>query len=115
MIWPKLDSGEMRHQISILAPVAVSDESGSNVKLTPILTCKAKIVIVKGTGSDVLQAGQETTQLFITISIWWQAGIRADMQVQTLHGLVRIESVENVLNMDKVLILNCLSIGKNDT
>ena len=56
---------------------------------------------------------RETTQLFLIISIWWQAGILANMQVQALNGLYLIQSVENLLELDVVLKLNCLAIGKN--
>jgi hypothetical protein len=35
------------------------------------------------------------------------------MQVQALNGLYLIQSVENVLELDVVLKLNCLAIGKN--
>jgi hypothetical protein len=91
MKWPTLDSGEMRHQITILGQVPATDISGSTV----------------------IRSGQETTQLFLIISIWWQAGILANMQVQALNGLYLIQSVENVLELDVVLKLNCLAIGKN--
>jgi len=111
MKWPSLDPGELRHQITILAPVAATDVSGSTVALVPLVTCYAKIDVVKGL--DVIRSGQETTQLYLIVSMWWQAGIAANMQVQALNGLYLIESVENVLELDVVLKLNCLAIGKN--
>ena len=111
MKWPTLDSGEMRHQITILGQVSSSDVSGGTVAVAPVVTCYAKIEPVRGI--DVIKSGQETTQLFLIISIWWQAGILANMQVQALNGLYLIQSVENVLELDVVLKLNCLAIGKN--
>ena len=111
MKWPTLDSGEMRHQITILGQVPSSDISGSTATMAPLLTCYAKIEPVRGL--DVIKSGQETTQLFLVISIWWQAGILANMQVQALNGLYLIQSVENLLELDVVLKLNCLAIGKN--
>ena len=111
MKWPTLDSGEMRHQITILAQVPATDVSGGTVAMAPFVTCYAKIEPVRGI--DVIKSGQETTQLFLIISIWWQAGILANMQVQALNGLYLIQSVENVLELDVVLKLNCLAIGKN--
>jgi len=80
MKWPTLDSGEMRHQITILGQVPSSDVSGSTVAMAPILTCYAKIEPV--CGIEVIKSGHETTQLFLTLSIWWQAGIVANMQVR---------------------------------
>ena len=111
MKWPTLDSGEMRHQITILGQVPSLDVSGGTVAMVPLLTCYAKIEPVRGL--DVIKSGQETTQLFLIISIWWQAGILANMQVQALNGLYLIQSVENLLELDVVLKLNCLAIGKN--
>ena len=111
MKWPTLDSGEMRHQITILGQVPATDVSGGTVAMVPLVTCYAKIEPVRGI--DVIKSGQETTQLFLIISIWWQAGILANMQVQALNGLYLIQSVENVLELDVVLKLNCLAIGKN--
>ena len=111
MKWPTLDSGEMRHQITILAQAPSSDVSGSTVAMVPLVTCYAKIEPVRGI--DVIRSGQETTQLFLIISIWWQSGILANMQVQALNGLYLIQSVENVLELDVVLKLNCLAIGRN--
>ena len=111
MKWPTLDSGEMRHQITILGQVPSTDVSGGTVAMVPLLTCYAKIEPVRGI--DVIKSGQETTQLFLIISIWWQAGILANMQVQALNGLYLIQSLENVLELDVVLKLNCLAIGKN--
>ena len=111
MKWPTLDSGEMRHQITILRQVPSVDVSGGTVAMAPLVTCYAKIEPVRGL--DVIKSGQETTQLFLVISIWWQAGILANMQVQALNGLYLIQSVENLLELDVVLKLNCLAIGKN--
>ena len=112
MKWPTLDSGEMRHQITILGQVPSSDVSGSTVTMAPILTCYAKIEPVRGV--DVIKSGQETTQLFLTLSIWWQAGIVANMQVQALNGLYVIEEIENVLEMDIVLKMNCIALGSSE-
>ena len=111
MKWPTLDSGEMRHQITILGQVPATDISGGTVAMAPLVTCYAKIEPVRGL--DVIKAGQETTQLYLTISIWWQAGILPNMQVQALNGLYLIQSIENLLELNVVLKLTCLAIGKN--
>jgi hypothetical protein len=62
----------------------------------------------------VIKAGQVTTQLFLTISIWYQAGILADMQVQAMNGLYVIQSVENISELDVVLVLNCVALSQNE-
>ena len=111
MNWPSIDPGEMRHQITILQQQRSSDASGSAVTMVPFASAYAKIVVIRGT--DVIKAGQVTTQLFLTISIWYQAGILADMQVQALNGLYVIQSVENVSELGVVLVLNCVALSQN--
>jgi head-tail adaptor len=106
--WPSLDPGDLRNQISILQQTQSSDAS----VMAPFATAYAKIDPVRGT--DVLKAGQVTTQEFLVISMWYQPGILADMQVQALNGLYVIQGVEDLLEMDIVLKLNCLAIGRND-
>jgi SPP1 family predicted phage head-tail adaptor len=110
--WPSLDPGDLRNQISILQQTQSSDASGNTVVMAPFATAYAKIDPVRGT--DVLKAGQVTTQEFLVISMWYQPGILADMQVQALNGLYVIQGVEDLLEMDIVLKLNCLAIGRND-
>jgi head-tail adaptor len=109
--WPTIDPGELRNQISILQPTPSSDVSGNTVVMAPFLTAYAKIDAVRGT--DVLKSGQVTTQEFLVITMWYQPGVLADMQVQALNGLYVIQSVENLLEMDIVLKLNCLALGLN--
>ena len=111
MQWPTLDAGELRHQITILGPVPGSDASGSTVMMSPKVTAYAKIEVVRG--ADVVRNGQVTTQTMLVISMWYQDGIASNMQVQALNGLYLIQSVENLLELDVVLKLNCLAIGKN--
>jgi SPP1 family predicted phage head-tail adaptor len=110
--WPTIDPGDLRNQISILQQTPSSDASGSTVTWGPFVTAWAKIDPVRGT--DVLKSGQVTTQEFLVITMWYQPGILADMQVQAPNGLYVIQSVENLLEMDIVLRLNCLALGKND-
>ena len=113
MKWPKLNPGELVHQISILQQVDGSDESGATVTMQPLFAnLPAKIEAVRGI--DVLRSGQATTQLFVTVSIWFRAGILPNMQVQTATSLYLIQSVENVMERGIVLKLNCLALGRND-
>jgi head-tail adaptor len=111
MNWPTLNAGELRHQITILGPVAGQDESGATVTMQPFVTAYAKIEIVRG--ADVIRNGQVTTQTMLVISLWWQVGIASNMQVQALNGLYVIEEIENVLEMNIVLKMNCVAIGSN--
>ena len=110
--WATLDPGSLRHRITILRPVPAVDIAGSTVSFVPLLTCYAKIDPVRGL--DIIKSGQQTTQLFLLISLWWQAGIAANMRVQADNGTYLIESVDNVLELNLVLKLTCIGIGKND-
>ena len=111
MNWPTLDPGDLRHQITILRPTPSSDESGTTVVMAPFATARAKIEPVRGI--DVIRSGQTTTQLFLTVTMWWQAGILADMQVQAPNGLYVIQAVDNVLELNQILKLTCLALGRN--
>lgn len=114
--WPTIDIGRMRHQVTILAPGPASppafDAAGPVVTFQPFATAMAAIETVRGT--DVIRGGQTATQLFLTVGMWWQAGIAANQQVQSDNGSTYvIQSVENILELDVVLVLNCVALGSN--
>ena len=114
MTWPSINPGELRHLVTINQQQATTDASGNEVTMVALYTAvPAKCVVVKGT--DVLKAGQVTTNTYLTVTIWFQPGILASMQLQRKHDTVTylIQSIDNVNEMDIVLVLNCLAIGKN--
>jgi SPP1 family predicted phage head-tail adaptor len=106
-----LDPGKMVHRISILQETTVSDISGTAAAWTPFVTTWAQIDPVRGI--DVLKAGQDTTQLYLTVKIRWQTGIMANMRVQTLNGIYVIQAVENPGERSVILVLNCLALSQN--
>ena len=113
---PVLDIGRMRHPITIqsygLTSPPTYDATGPMQVWTPFTTAMAAIEIVRG--KDVILGGQTATNLNLTLLIWFQPGILADMQVISDNGsLYVITSVENIEEMDVALILNCLAIGVN--
>ena len=114
--WPSIDIGRLRHPITIYAidPTGkqVVDASGVTPALLPFATAMAAIEAVRG--SELIKSGQNTTQLFLTVSLWFIAGILPDMQVVTDGGSTYvIQSVENVLELGVVMVLNCLGLGAN--
>lgn len=110
--WPMLNPGEAIHRIRILQETTVEDISGTAPTWTPLFDTWAKIQPVRGT--DVLKSGQDTAQSFITITIFWQAGILANMRVQTLDGTFIIQGKpEDPGNRHVILILNCIGLGVN--
>lgn len=110
--WPKIDPGEMVHQVTILQQTQGTDLSGAVTVWTPFLTTWAAIEPVRGT--DVLKAGQDTTQLYLQIKIRWQTGIQPNMRVQKADGTqFIIQAIENVCERNVVLVLFCLGLGLN--
>lgn len=111
---PTIDIGSMRHPIIIQANGPTTpptyDSTGPVFTPTTFTTAMAKIRAVRG--RDVILSGQTATQLFLEVGLWWQPGILPNMQVLTeLGSQYVIQSVENVLEMNVILILNCIGIG----
>lgn len=112
-----LDFGKLRHAITIqtFGPPSPQtyDSSGPVRGWNTFTTALAAIETVRGT--DVIRSGQITTQLFLTVTMWWQAGILPNMRVVSDNGSEYvIESVENILELNVVAVLNCIAIGLND-
>jgi len=113
LTWPSINPGELRHLVTINQQQATTDASGNEVIMVELYSgVPAKCVVVKGL--DVLKAGQVTTQTFLTVTIWFQPGILANMQLTRKGDTVTylIQSIDNLELMNIVLVLNCLAIGK---
>jgi len=104
-----IDPGAMVHIVTIFESVTVEDASGTVSQWRPVLKAWAQIDPVRG--SEVIKAGQDTTQLFLTVKIYWQQNIRANMRVDSLNGSYLIQSIENLGERNVVLVLNCLALG----
>jgi hypothetical protein len=114
--WPTLEVGQCIHAITIYREEISSppeyDAAGQSTSWVPVATAMAAIEIMRGT--DVIRAGQATSQLFIEVTLWWQPGIEPNMQVVSDNGSTYIiQSVENVNERNAVLRLNCLGLGAN--
>lgn len=109
--WPMIDPGTMVHWVNILAPQPGTDISGTTVTYVPLLSTWAAIDPVKGT--DVIKGGQDTTKLFLTITIRWQSGILPNMRVQSLNGTYVIQAIENPGERNILLRMTCLGLGAN--
>jgi SPP1 family predicted phage head-tail adaptor len=111
--WPKIDPGAMVHQITILQQTQGTDISGAVTVWTPFVSTWASIDPVRGT--DVLKAGQDTTNLYLRVCIRWQTGIQPNMRVQRVDGVTTyvIQAIENPGERNVVLVLFCLALGLN--
>lgn len=115
--YPTIDIGAMRHAITIqsegVGDPPVIDASGVVVSPQTFVTADAAIDYIRGL--DVIKGGQTTSQAFLAAAIWFQAGIIGGMKVINDNGNTYIiQSVDNVLEMDVVLILNCVGLGANE-
>lgn len=114
---PTLNIGSLRHTITIQTSGPTSppttNAAGPVLTWTTLTTAQAAIEMVRGT--DVIKGGQIATQLYLTLALWYVPGVAPNMQVVSDNGSTYvIQSVENVLEMNVVLVLNCLGLGLND-
>ena len=115
--WPILDVSRCVHPITIWQQAPASppeiDAGGPVMTWQPVATAMAAIEIVRGL--DVIRGGQVTTQLYLTVTFWYQAGILPNMRATAENGSTYvIQSVENVNERNIVLRLNCLGLGANE-
>lgn len=124
--YPTIDLGKMRHSITIQyqtpasppafdagGPVLQWSQFLPNPNASPPDVIMAAIGPVSG--KDVIKSGQTVTQLFVTVAMWYQPGILPNMRVVSDNGAVYIiQSIENALELNVAITLNCIAIGAND-
>lgn len=111
MPWQEFDAGDLRHKIEIHQQVAGTDESGAVVTYEKWIETFASIKTTRA--SDFIKAGQDTAQLYLTITIRWQSGIDSSMRVKSRNGTYTIQAIENIDEMNTWLVLTCIAVGKN--
>ena len=113
--FPAVDPGSFRHQIQLLGQVVSNGTAGAQVSyqtLNPPVTSWAKIEYVRG--SELISGGQDVSQDFLKLTLWYRPEYAANMRIQTPSGKQYIiQSYENVKEMNVYLILYCLGIGSN--
>ena len=109
--FPSLQPGDLRHWITFMVQTVTDGQSGKVISWVPSSQgAWTKIEAVRGT--DVIRSGQDVTQLFLTVSMWFQDGVKASMHILAPSGAEYVvNSVENVLEMDHILVLNCVALG----
>jgi SPP1 family predicted phage head-tail adaptor len=114
--WPTVDPGRFRHQITLLEQVAGSDASGAKVdyKADDIpVTAWADFEYLRGT--DIIKAGQDISQVYAKVTMWFRPEFTANKRIQTSDGAqFVIQAVENVRRMNMYAVLMCLGIGPNN-
>ena len=109
MTWPTLNSGDLRHRVTVLAETVIASAAGTDTVLSPVISAWARIEPMKGT--DVIRSGQNITQLPVIVSMYYDARVQSRMQLQTVNGLYVIQSIRNVLELNAVMELTCLAIA----
>ena len=109
MIWPTLNSGDLRHRVTVLVETATTNAAGTDTVLSPVISSWAKIEPTKGT--DVIRSGQDITQVPVMVSMYYDARVQPKMQLQALNGRYAIQAVRNVLELNAVMELTCLAVA----
>ncbi|SRR5229473_812539 len=113
--WPSIEIGRMIHRVTInqYGPTSPPsfDAAGPIQKWTEFAQVWAAISPISG--KDVIKGGQTTSQLFLSLAMWFMPGLQERMQIynQTTGTTYSIESIENVLERNVVLEVNCLALG----
>ena len=86
--------------------------AGTDTALVPVISAWAKLEPMKGT--DVIRSGQNITQLPVMVSMYYDARVQPNMQLQTLNGRYAIQAIRNVLELNAVMELTCLAIAGSE-
>ena len=110
---PSINIGALRHSITIQAQAPKSPPefgvAGEVTAWTDFATATAAIQAIRGL--DAIRGGMAITQLYMTIALWWIPGVEPNMRVKFNDSMFVIQSVDNILMMDTVLVLNCVALG----
>lgn len=110
--WPSFDPGTLVHQVQLLRQQVGSGAAGANVSWVTFLTAYAAIEPMRG--MDAIRAGQQVSQLTLTVTMRWQSGILPNMRVKSLNGTYLIQSIENIGERNIWLRMTCLGLGANE-
>lgn len=121
---PTIDIGAMRHEVDILSlgptSPATYDDAGP-IQISTALTGGPYWAAIGGqasgaarNGLDVIHGGSIISQLPLIVAMWFDSRAEPNMQIRRSNGAIYvIQSIENVLEMDVVMVLTCLGIGAN--
>jgi SPP1 family predicted phage head-tail adaptor len=117
--WPRgfpPDPGSFRHLVTFLKQMPVSDASGTSVQWfpsSPPETAWAKIETLRAT--DVIKSGQTVSQVYLTVTMWYRAGVESKDRIFGPNGKQYVvQAVENVLERNVYLVLTCVALAGNN-
>jgi head-tail adaptor len=114
---PAVNAGMLRHQVNFQSQAVASppiySASGPTASWTTVFSDLAAIETISG--KDMIKSGLTTTQLYLSITMYWRADVLPGMRVvRAATGSVYIvQAAENILEMDTVLVLTCIGLALN--
>jgi len=114
---PVMDAARLRHRVLFLEPTPGTDDSGSTVTWAagnPPDIAWAEIVPTRG--SDIIRAGQDVSQVWITVTLRYNPSKTRtpNTRLQAPSGSIFVvQAIENVLEMNVWLVMTCLGLGAN--
>jgi SPP1 family predicted phage head-tail adaptor len=109
MIWPKLNPGDLRHRVTVVEETVTANAAGTDTVLSPVISAWAKIEPMRG--ADIIRSGQNITELPVIVSMYYDARVQPKMLLQTLNGRYAIQAIRNVLELNAVMELTCITIA----
>jgi SPP1 family predicted phage head-tail adaptor len=113
--WPEIDPGRFRQRITLLERRQDQDASGAKTTYapaTPPVRAWAEIVFVRGT--EVLKAGQDVSQVFLTLTTWYRKELVKGGRFLAPDGSeFIIQALENVRMLNVYHVLTCIGVGGN--
>jgi SPP1 family predicted phage head-tail adaptor len=111
MNWPSINPGLLRHQIQIEAQTAATDGAGQRQDVwTTMFGAYAAIDTLSL--REMYQSGQDTSQVTHRVTLrWTNDPIVPGMQVMFGARRFRIQSVDNVLELNVLVKLLCLELN----
>ena len=108
-----IDSGKLRHWIDIQSPSTSQTSTGSpTTTWTTFYSCMAKIDAMSS--REVFQASQFTAEVSHVVTIRWPGdgvSIQGGQQVLYCGRVFKLQTVENVQERNRILLLHCLEIN----
>jgi SPP1 family predicted phage head-tail adaptor len=115
MNWPSINPGLLRHQIQIEAQTTATDGAGQRQDVWTV-AFGAYAAIDALSWKELFQAGQDTSQVTHIVTLrWTNDPIFPGMQVIFGARRFRIQSVENVQELNVLVKLLCLELNPQST
>jgi head-tail adaptor len=112
-VWPAINPGEFKHQVSLLVPTIKTDISGGVATYAPAVPPVNTFVKIQYLrGDEIVKSGQDVSQVYLKLTGWYRPEFSTQIRVQLPSGIiVLVQYVENVLETNTYMVLTCIGIG----